>query len=48
MTKNYKLENLFFDWVKSLPREEDPPKWRKEKSKKINSPFIKCSYFRRG
>lgn len=36
------------EWVKSLKREEDPPKWRKEKSKKIHSPFKKCLYFRRG
>lgn len=48
MTKTYSFERRFYDWAKSLPREEDPPKWRKEKSKKIHNPYIKCSYFRRG
>lgn len=41
-------EHMFREWVKSLKREEDPPKWRKEKQKKVLTPFKKCSYFRRG
>lgn len=50
MTEIYReeYERMFREWVRSLKREEDPPKWRKEKAKKIYTPFIKCSYFRRG
>lgn len=50
MTEIYReeYERMFREWVRNLKREEYPPKWRKEKAKKIYTPFIKCSYFRRG
>ena len=50
MTEIYRneYERMFREWIRSLKREEDPPKWRKEKQKKVSIPFKKCSYFRRG
>ena len=47
-TDREEYERKWREWVRSFKREEDPPKWRKEKQKKVSILFKKCSYFRRG